>query len=213
MITTFDDLHRQKIYLETLSLYSVLPNFNRHLRESCEEPCKFNAAGFCGRTQPTVLGFHLFIVSSKWSMRRWRKSKKTLSLPAVLDLSVNRTGVTLGHAAGCEMTCWSQEKRVWERKRHTDGVIPLSPVKPFNVKLQHWNGPAASPHDKTTESEEERNKEAEKKQETQTFEAWTLTNKTFFRKSVGIPKTTHSCPDFTRWANTCTKFSVLTIGN
>ena len=50
------------------------------------------------------------------------------------------------------------------RERHTETVIPLSPVKPFHVKPHTGNGPAATPHAKATESVEERNTEAEKKQ-------------------------------------------------
>lgn len=83
--------------------------FNRYSNwgKVCEDLCKFNAAGFCRRTNPPVL---VFIFSLHEASRAcWHKGQIGKHFySAVLDLSENYTDITPGEPADCEITCWSQ---------------------------------------------------------------------------------------------------------
>lgn len=61
----------------------------------CEDLCKFNAAGFCSRTKPTVLVFHLFFPYTERVGHEETKAGKRFFFffsPAVSDVSVNCSG-------------------------------------------------------------------------------------------------------------------------
>lgn len=90
------------------------PGFNRHLRESVWGAMQVQCCWFLQRNKAHCVGFssprrtEQVEHEEKEDGQEINKERNKITFcPTVLDLSVNCTGITLGHPAVCEMTCWS----------------------------------------------------------------------------------------------------------